>query len=321
MGGHESGRKAGQSSALKDAGRRAVEELRSVADMVRWCASRFNEASLSFTHGYADAEDEALALVLHTLHLDPGLAPELFTARLTVQERRQVVKRARTRILTRKPLAYVLGEAWFAGMRLRCDERALVPRSPLAEWIQKGFEPFLSPERVHAVVDVGTGSGCIAIACAHAFPHAHVDAVDASEEALSLAGENVHEHGLARQVHLLRGDLLEGCKGPYDLIISNPPYVPRVSFEALTPEFAHEPERGLVAGDDGLDCVHRLLHQAAERLSDDGLLVVEVGEAEEALVAAYPGLPFVWLELEHGGSGVFAIDRLRLQAGLRGAAQ
>lgn len=301
---------------LRKQARRAVKELRTVADLVRWCASRFNEARLCFAHGYASAEDEALALVLCTTHLEPGLAPELFAARLTRGERKQVVRAALERIRTRRPLAYVLGEAWFAGARFLCDERALVPRSPLAEWIQKGFEPFLAPDRVRAVVDVGTGGGCIAIACAMAFPDAEVDAVDTSEAALSLAAENLGEHDLGSRVRLRHGDLLEGCEGPYDLIVSNPPYVPRGSYEALPGEFEHEPGEALIAGEDGLDCVHRLLRQAASRLTDEGLLVVEVGEAEDALVAAYPDLPFVWLEMEHGGSGVFAIDRLRLEAGL-----
>ena len=301
-------------NALARSAEAAIKELRTVADMIRWCASRFNEHGLSFGHGNADAPGEALTLVQHVLHLSEGLAPELFAARLTRVEREQIAALARERIESRKPLAYLTREAWFAGLLFTVDERVLVPRSPLAEWIRRGFEPFLEPERVHRVVDVGTGSGCIACACALAFPHAAVDAVDLSEEALAVARENVARHGLEDRVRLLHGDLLDPCPGPYDLIISNPPYVPEASYLALPPEYAHEPDVGLRSGADGLDHVRRLLAEAAPRLGGDGLLVVEVGEAAAALEQAFPDLPFTWLDFEHGGEGVFVLRAEELDA-------
>ena len=290
----------------------ATKELRTVADMVRWCASRFNEYGLHFGHGTGDAAGEALALVQHVINLPGALAPELFTARLTRGEREQVVAMARERIRTRKPLPYLTGEAWFAGLAFGVDERVLVPRSPLAEWIERGFEPFLDAAAVRRVADVGTGSGCIAVACALAFPGARVDAVDVSPEALEVAADNVARHGLGEQVTLLRGDLLDGCDGPYDLIISNPPYVPESSYLALPAEYAHEPAVGLRAGADGLNQVRRLLAQAPSRLAPEGVLVVEVGEAATAMEQAFPDLGVTWLDFQRGGDGVFLVARAGL---------
>jgi ribosomal protein L3 glutamine methyltransferase len=300
--------------ALSQGAQAAVKELRTVADMVRWCASRFNEYGLHFGHGTRDAVEEGLALVLHTLNLAAPLAPEMFAARLTRSEREQVTALALERIRSRKPLPYLTGEAWFAGLAFQVDERVLIPRSPLAEWIERGFEPFVDAAAVRRVVDVGTGSGCIAVACAMAFPAAAVDAVDYSEEALQVAAQNVARHGLEARVRLLHGDLLEACPGPYDIIVSNPPYVPQASFLALPPEYAHEPALALAAGDDGLDQVRRLLQQAAARLSRDGIVVVEVGEAAEALEQAFTELAFTWLECERGGDGVFLLTAGQLAA-------
>jgi ribosomal protein L3 glutamine methyltransferase len=292
----------------------AVKELRTVADMVRWCASRFNENGLHFGHGTADAAGEALALVQHVLNLTEGMAPELLAARLTRGEREQVAALAVERIRSRKPLAYLTGEARFAGLAFHVDERVLVPRSPLAEWIERGFAPLLDPERVSRVADVGTGSGCIAVACALAFPAAEVDAVDLSPEALAVAADNVRRHAVQDRVRLLEGDLLEPCAGPYDLIVSNPPYVPESSYLSLPPEYAHEPATGLRGGDDGLEAVRRLLATAPPRLAPGGLLVVEVGEAAEALEQAFAALPFTWLDFERGGDGVFVLTREQLLA-------
>lgn len=298
--------------ALSAGAQEAVKELRSLADMVRWAASRFNENGLHFGHGTDNAVDEALALVLHVLNLEPGLAPELFSARLTRGERAQVAAMVMERIRSRKPLPYLTGEAWFAGLRFYVDERVLVPRSPLAEWIERGFEPFLEASRVRRVVDVGTGSGCIAIACAHVFPGAVVDAVDTSDEALEVVWENVTRHGLTERVRPMRGDLLEGTEGGYDLIISNPPYVPDASYLALPVEYSHEPSTALRAGADGLDVTRRLLAQAGAALANDGILVVEVGEAAPMLEHAFPDLALTWLEFERGGEGVFLVQRSQL---------
>ncbi len=300
------------SASLDEALREAVDELRSVGDFIRWGASLFNAQGLHFGHGTDNATDEALTLVLHALHLEPGLAGELFGAHLTRSERLRVTGLLKRRVEERIPAAYLTGEAWFAGLCFKVDPSVLVPRSPLAEWIERGFDPWLDPSVVRRVVDVGTGSGCIAIACALAFDNAQVDAVDISEAALAVAGDNVRRHGLGDRVHLLRGHLLEPCRGPYDLIISNPPYVPAASYAALAEEYRHEPAQGLVAGDDGLECVRELLATAAECLAQEGLLVVEVGEAQGAVEAAWPQTPFVWLEFERGGGGVFAIQREQL---------
>ena len=293
---------------LRRRARAACRELRSVGDMVRWGASEFNRAALSFTHGYDSALDEALALVLNTLHLSPGLASELFSARLTKKERKRIIARVRRRICERRPLAYLLGEAWFAGLRFNVDERVLVPRSPLAEWIEKSFEPFINPSDVSRIADLGTGSGCIAIACAHYFPDAQVDAVDVSRDALEVAAANVDAHDMNERVRLLHGDLMAPLQGQYDLIISNPPYVPVGRMSVLAPEFAHEPEMALASGALGIDHVSRIIEQATRYLSPHGVLVVEVGEAARALSAAFPGLPLTWLEFERGGDGVFLIE-------------
>jgi len=301
---------------LTQAGQDAVKELRSVRDLVRWCASSFSEHGLHFGHGTQDAISEAVALALHVVNLAPGLPDDLFASRLTRAEREQIVALAQERIRTRKPLSYLTTEAWFAGLSFYVDERVLVPRSPLAEWIARGFAPFIEPDSVRKIVDIGTGSGCIAIACAIAFPDAQVDAVDCSEEALEVAVQNVSRHDLGARVKVVRSDLFTACEGLYDLIVSNPPYVPQSSYLALAPEYMHEPELGLAAGADGLDVVHRLLQQCAAHLSPHGLLVVEVGEAAQALERAYPQLPFTWLECEHGGDGVFVLTHDELMAHL-----
>jgi len=301
---------------LGEAARNAAKELRTVRDMVRWCASSFNEHELHFGHGTEDAITEAVTLVLHVLNLAPGLADDLFASRLTRAERDRIVALALERIRSRRPLPYLTSEAWFAGLRFYVDERVLVPRSPLAEWIARGFDPFIEPNSVRRVADIGTGSACIAIACAMAFPDARVDAVDCSAEALEVAAQNVSRHDLDDRVRLVRSDLLTSCEASYDLIISNPPYVPRRSFLALAPEYMHEPELALTAGEDGLDVVRRLLQQCVAHLTAHGLLVVEVGEAAAALQRAFPQLPFTWLDFARGGDGVFVLTHDELTAHL-----
>ncbi len=292
----------------------AVDELDTVVDFIRRGASLFNAHHLHFGHGTDNATDEALTLVLYALHLQPGLASEMFAAKLTRSERLRIAGLLKRRVIERIPAAYLIGEAWFAGLPFKVTPDVLVPRSPLAEWIERGFDPWFDADAVRRVVDIGTGSGCIAIACALAFGEALVDAVDISPAALAVARDNVEHHGLEDRVNLLQGSLLEPCTGPYDLIISNPPYVPTASFACLEAEYAHEPAQGLVAGEDGLDCVRGLLDAAPEYLSEDGILVVEVGEAAVAVIHEWPHLPFEWLEFEHGGAGVFVIQRAQLTA-------
>lgn len=293
--------------------------LRTVADFVRFGASRFREAGLCFAHGTDNAVDEALVLVLHALHLPahPPLPAELFHTRLTPRERREVRALLLRRVEDRVPAAYLTGEAWFAGCRFEIDRRVLAPRSPLAEFIEGRFQPWIDERRVGRILDLGTGSGCIAAACALAFPEARVDAVDVSPGAVAVARRNVARLGLEGRVRVVESDLFEGLKrepgdrsgARYDLIVSNPPYVPDEELAALPPEFRAEPAAALAGGADGLDVVGRIVEEAPGWLAPEGALVVEVGASpavRAALEARFP-LPFVWLEPERGGEGVFLL--------------
>ncbi len=290
-----------------------MDTLTTVRDFIRWGASRFNAAGLVFGHGTDNALDESAALVMHTLRLPHELPEEYLDSVLTAAERKQVIKLFESRIETRKPAAYLTHEAWFAGLSFYVDERVLVPRSPIAELITDRFVPWVVPQQVGAVLDLCTGSGCIGIACAHAFPEARVDAVDLSPDALAVAQRNVEHHGLEQRVRLLESDLFEGLQGErYDVIVSNPPYVSLGEMQTLPQEFRHEPVLGLAAGADGMDVVARILAEAADHLTESGILIVEVGYSQEALMACYPDVPFLWLDIEHGGEGVFLLERHQL---------
>lgn len=293
----------------------ALTHLHSIRDFIRWGASRMNGAGLHFGHGTDNALDEAAALTLHTLHLPPDLHREYLAAALTLEEKTAIIKLFERRITERKPAAYLTQCAWFMSLPFYVDERVLVPRSPLAELIERQFAPWLSDVRkVEHILDLCTGSGCIGIACAHAFPDARIDLVDISAAALEVARRNVAEHGLEDQVEVLQSDLFAALQGrQYDIIISNPPYVALEEMNALPPEYKHEPELGLSAGKEGLDIVLRILHQAAAFLKRDGLLIVEVGNAQYALCAALPDAPFTWLEFENGGHGVFLLNAAQVR--------
>ena len=286
----------------------ALHSLSTITDFVRWGASRFGAAGLHYGHGTDNAVDEALVLVRHALHLGHDLPPEFYAARLTDAEKSAVLALIERRIVERIPAPYLTGEAWFAGLPFFVDARVLIPRSPFAELIEAGFAPWLEADSVERVLDLCTGSGCIAIACALAFPAAEVDAVELSPEALDVARRNVERHGVADQVALLEGDLWSPVAGRrYDLIVSNPPYVSDREMEVLPPEYAHEPELGLRSGPDGLDVVARIIAGARAHLRPGGVLVVEVGDSAEAVANAWPELPFTWLEFSRGGSGVFLL--------------
>ncbi len=286
-----------------------LAELLTIRDLVRWGASRFIEAGLVYGHGTDNAFDESLVLVGHGLHLPVGFPEQYLDARVTTQEREAVLALLRERIETRKPAAYLTGEAWFAGLPFYVDERVLVPRSPMAEWIERGFAPWLEPDNVERVLDLCTGSACIAIACAVHFDNAEVDAADISPQALAVAKRNVERHGLEDWVNLVESDLFEALEpARYQLIISNPPYVSDEEMQTLPDEYHHEPALGLRADQAGLAIVVRLLAQAADWLADDGILVVEVGNSQDMLMECFPDVHFVWLDFERGGHGVFLLD-------------
>lgn len=291
-----------------------LETLKTLRDYVRYAASRFSEAKLFFGHGTAGPLDEAAALVLHALHLPYDLPGGYFEAALLPEERGRIYDLIERRLVERKPLAYLTHEAPFAGLSFYVDERVLVPRSPIAELIDQQFSPWLeTPDAVADILDLCTGSGCIAIACAHAFPDALVDAADISPDALEVARLNIGRHGLEDQVRAVESDVYSGLGGKrYDLIVSNPPYVSLAEWEALPAEFHAEPRLGLESGADGLDCVRHILRGALGHLKPGGILVVEVGSAAEALASAYPEAPFCWLDFERGGDGVFLMTAEQL---------
>ena len=284
-------------------------------DLILESRDRLEAAGVWFGHGTDNALDEAAWLVSHAAGLPPDFDDAELDRTLTpgqVQSARELVSR---RIETRQPTAYLTGEAWFAGLPFYVDERVLVPRSPLAELIAERFQPWLAPERIHRVLDLCTGSGCIAIATALALPEARVDASDISEDALAVARRNVARHGVGERVQLYRSDLFDALPDrEYDLIISNPPYVDAQDMAALPAEYRREPALGLAAGETGLDLVIPMLQQAGRYLAADGVLIVEVGNSAEALQATFPQVPFVWLAFAHGGEGVFLLDAAQLRA-------
>lgn len=289
--------------------------LRTLRDLVRFGASAFNEAGLHFGHGTDNAVDEALALVLHALHLEHSLEPEFLEARLTEVEIARIHGLFRSRIEERIPVPYLTHQAWFAGLPFYVDERVVIPRSPLAELIERRFEPWLEPERVRAVLDLCCGSGCIGIAVAHGFPQARVDLAEREPGALEVAHRNVDEHALAGRVRVIASDLyaaLAGCR--YDLIVCNPPYVDAATRAALPQEYRHEPRIGLESAAGGLEHPLRVLAGAAAHLEPGGLLVLEVGAAQEALQRALPRLAAVWVDLQRGGEGVAVLTREALAA-------
>ena len=290
-------------------------ELASIIDFIRYGASRFAAAELTFGHSHDNAIDEATHLVLATLHLPPDLPPAYGAGRLTQEERTQILGLIERRVSERVPVAYLVGSAWFAGLKFKSDRRALVPRSPIAELIESGFAPWLDERPIERVLDLCTGSGCIGIAIAEYNPEWQVDIVDISEEALSLARENVAFQQVEARVSVIQSDLFANLQGrSYDLIVSNPPYVTDDEYAALPSEYDYEPKLGLTSGADGLDLCVRMLDEAAAYLSDDGMLIVEVGESEHALAELLPEVPFVWIEFKVGAMGVFALERRDLLA-------
>ncbi len=288
-----------------------INELNTLRDVLRWTTSQFNAAELFYGHGNADAFNDALQLILHSLHLPANEFPELFAdARLTLAEKQGIATLVERRITARVPVPYLTHEAWFAGMPFYVDERVLIPRSPFAELIQDQFMPWLTdPDSVMNILDLCTGGGCIAIACAEAFPEAHVDAIDISTDALTVANINIKKHDLMDQVHTIQSDLWSALSHQkYDLIISNPPYVGADEMVSLPPEYRHEPISALEADDNGLALVEQILLHAAEFLTPEGLLFVEVGNSDFAVMEKWPDIEFLWPDFEEGGHGVFLLS-------------
>jgi ribosomal protein L3 glutamine methyltransferase len=284
-----------------------------VGGLVDVVERRLRRARVFFGHGTDNARDEAAALVFHALKLSHDSPAPALARRVTAAERARTDALLARRIDERQPLAYLTHEAWFAGLRFYVDERVLIPRSPLAELIEQRFSPWIDPARVRRVLDVGTGSGCIALACAKAFPRARVDAVDIDAGALEVARINRRRLRLTRRVRLVRSDHFAALSDrAYDIIVSNPPYVGEREMRGLPREYRHEPKLALESGRDGLASVTQILRASARHLQPLGLLVVEVGNTERALMRAFPRLPFTWLDFERGGGGVFLLTREQL---------
>lgn len=285
-------------------------EINTLRELVYWAEGRFSEADLFYGHGTDNPHDEAVYLVFGALGVPFDADEGALDKRLDAQQQQRVVKLVDERIERRIPVAYLINEAWFAGLSFYVDERVLIPRSPIAELIEERFAPWLDEGNVNRILDIGSGSGAIAVACALAFPGAEVDAVDISEDALAVTRLNIQRHGLTGRVHPVLSDLFSSISDQkYDLIIANPPYVSQEEYESLPGEYRHEPVLALKAGVDGLDVVKEILAQADAHLTEAGILVVEVGNSREAVIDMFPHLPFIWLEFERGGEGVFLLTR------------
>lgn len=285
----------------------ATTRLRTLRDYIRWAVSRFQSEELFFGHGTDNAWDEARQLVLGALHLPWEIADSYLDCRLEDDEHAHLQALLKKRIEERVPTAYLLGEAWFCGLPFLVDERVLVPRSPIAELIDKRFRPWLAKEPMR-ILDLCTGSGCIGIACAYEFMDAEVVLADLSYDALEVANQNIERHGIEERVYTVQGDGFEGLPGQrFDLIVSNPPYVDAEDFADMPAEYHHEPELGLACGNDGLDLVRRMLAEAADHLTEQGTLVVEVGNSQVHVQALYPEVDFTWLDFSNGGHGVFLL--------------
>jgi ribosomal protein L3 glutamine methyltransferase len=284
-----------------------------VAALLERTRRRLARARLHFGHGTDNARDEAAALVWHALRLPQHAAAARYERAVTAAELARLELLLTRRIEERIPAVYLTQRCWFAGLALHVDARVLIPRSPIAELIERRFAPWIEPARVRRVLDLGTGSGCIAIACARAFPYARIDASDVSVDALEVARLNVRRYRLQRRVRLCESDHFAALgKRRYDIILSNPPYVGRHELKSLPREYRHEPRLALAAGVDGLDSVRIILREAGAHLNRCGILIVEVGNTESALRRALPRLPFTWLGFERGGGGVFLLEREQL---------
>lgn len=285
-----------------------ITTLKTIRDYIRWGASLFVENQIFLGHGLATPLHESAAIVLHTLYQPHNLDESYFNAVLTIAERKNILLMLKRRVSERKPAAYLTHEAIFAGLTFYVDERVLVPRSPIAELVEQHFEPWVDQQQVFKILDLCTGSACIAIACAYAFPEAQIDAIELSDNALEVAEINIDKHQVSEQVRVIKSDLFNQIpQTKYDVIVSNPPYVAIEEWKKLPSEYHNEPEMGFTGGVTGLDLVLRILADAKNFLTQQGILIIEVGSSSETLQQLFPGLPFFWLEFEHGGDGVFLL--------------
>lgn len=288
--------------------------LSTLRDYIRWAASQFTKSQISFGQGTTTALDEAAALVLHTINQPYNLAEAYLDTTLTMSERQAVVEIINRRINERIPAAYLTNEAIFAGLSFYVDNRVLVPRSPIAELIEQRFAPWVEEDQIYRILDLCTGSGCIAIACAYAFQEATIDAVDLSSDAMAVAEINLEKHQLFDSVTLYQSDLFANLPPDlYDIIVSNPPYVCQEEWEQLPKEFHAEPDMGFKGGQTGLDIVIRILVEANTYLAEQGVLVMEVGSSAQTLQATFPDVPFYWLDFARGGDGVFLLTAEQIQ--------
>jgi len=290
------------------------EELKTIRDLVRWGTSEFNRNGIFTGHGTDNTQDEALALVLHSLALDYSIDENTLDCHITGEEKEAILDLIRQRITTRKPLSYLTGHARFAELDFIVNENVLVPRSPFAELINSSYYPWIEPDQVLTVLDLCTGSGCIGIATAYYLPHIQMTISDVSEQALEVARQNIRHHRLEYRVTAIKSDLFEDIPDTrFDLIISNPPYVSTAEYDALPAEYHQEPRIGLESGEDGMDIVSKILRQAASYLSDKGVIIIEVGASAELLMQKYPEVQFNWIEFERGGDGIFVMTREELE--------
>lgn len=302
------------SDNLATSGADVITTLKTIRDYIRWGASQLSEHQVFLGHGLATPLHESATLVLHALFQPYNLDDCYLSAVLTHEERNRVVDILNRRIIERKPVAYLTHEAIFAGLSFYVDERVLVPRSPIAELIEQRFDPWVDEEQVYHILDLCTGSACIAIACAYAFPEAQVDAVELSDEAIEVANINIEKHDLVEQLSLYKSDLFNTLpETKYDVIVSNPPYVAIQEWQQLPAEYHKEPEMGFTGGVSGLDLVIRILADANNYLSEHGILIIEVGSSAETLQQLFPEIPFYWLEFERGGDGVFLLTAEQVQ--------